>query len=67
VLKLDKPSQILRNKTWVGKEKINEWLLENKINPSQRAETLTIEDWIKLTKSAKIKKGKKIQNISLPL
>ena len=27
------------------------WLLENKILPQQRAETLSIEDWINLTKS----------------
>jgi len=51
VLKLDKPSQILRNKTWAGKEKMKNWLLKNGINPSQRAETLAIEDWLKLTKN----------------
>ena len=51
MLKLDKPSQILRNKTWAGKEKVKGWLLENRIEPTQRAETLTIEDWVKLTKN----------------
>jgi len=51
VLKLDKPSQILRNKTWAGKEKMKNWLLKNGVQPTQRAETLTLEDWLKLTKS----------------
>ncbi|MCX6723563.1 MAG: 16S rRNA (adenine(1518)-N(6)/adenine(1519)-N(6))-dimethyltransferase RsmA [Candidatus Staskawiczbacteria bacterium] len=32
------------------KEKVSQWLLENNIKPSQRAETLDISDWIKLTK-----------------
>jgi len=50
-IKLSKPSQILRNKTWAGKEKVKGWLLENRIEPTQRAETLTIEDWVKLTKN----------------
>jgi len=49
-IKLSKPSQILGNKTWAGKEKVKDWLLENDINPSQRAETLSVEDWIKLAK-----------------
>jgi len=52
-LKLKKPSQILREKTWVGKEKIKFWLEKNKIKPTQRAETLSIEDWITLTKNYK--------------
>jgi len=34
---------------------IRNWLLKNNIQPNQRAETLTIEDWIDLTKSCKIK------------
>jgi len=51
VLKLDKPSQILRNKTWAGKETVKDWLLRNGVNPTQRAETLTINDWTNLTKS----------------
>lgn len=33
------------------KEKIKTWLLKNKIQPFQRAETLTIKDWINLTKT----------------
>lgn len=44
----------LSNKLNVEKEKVKIWLLENDIQPSQRAETLTIKDWIKLTKSFKI-------------
>ena len=35
----------------IDKIKIEQWLLENKIQPSQRAETLTVEDWLKLTKN----------------
>ena len=31
-----------------NKEKIKEWLSKNKINPSQRAETLEIKDWMSL-------------------
>jgi len=50
-VKLSKPSQILGNKTWAGKEKIKNWLLKNGIQPTQRAETLTINDWTNLTKS----------------
>ena len=50
-VKLDKPSQILGNKTWVDKERVKEWLLKNGVQPTQRAETLTLEDWLKLTKS----------------
>jgi 16S rRNA (adenine1518-N6/adenine1519-N6)-dimethyltransferase len=38
----------------IEKEKVKEWLQKNKIQPTQRAETLSIEDWIKLTKSFKI-------------
>lgn len=37
------------------KEKIKEWLLKNEIQPSQRAESLSIECWKKLTKSYTIK------------
>lgn len=32
----------------VEKKKINEWLLKNNLNPAQRAETLSVEDWINL-------------------
>jgi 16S rRNA (adenine1518-N6/adenine1519-N6)-dimethyltransferase len=35
----------------LNKEKVKNWLLKNGIQPSQRAETLTIEDWLKLTKN----------------
>jgi 16S rRNA (adenine1518-N6/adenine1519-N6)-dimethyltransferase len=35
----------------LNKEKVKAWLLKNKIQPSQRAETLTIKDWLFLTKS----------------
>lgn len=38
----------------LNKEEVKSWLLKNKILPSQRAETLTIENWIKLTKSYKM-------------
>lgn len=31
--------------------KVKEWLLKNNIQPSQRAETLSLEDWISLTKT----------------
>ncbi len=34
----------------IERKKINKWLLKNKINPKQRAETLGIEDWKNLTK-----------------
>lgn len=30
------------------KDQISEWLLKNKINPNQRAETLSVSDWINL-------------------
>lgn len=35
------------------KENTAEWLKQNKINPEQRAQTLTLKDWINLTKSLK--------------
>lgn len=31
------------------REKIKNWLLKNKINPDQRAESLSIKDWLRLT------------------
>jgi len=31
------------------REKVKEWLLKNKIQPEQRAESLTLKDWINLT------------------
>jgi 16S rRNA (adenine1518-N6/adenine1519-N6)-dimethyltransferase len=41
------------NSVKLDKVKISHWLLENDIKPNQRAETLTIPDWINLTKSLK--------------
>jgi 16S rRNA A1518/A1519 N6-dimethyltransferase RsmA/KsgA/DIM1 with predicted DNA glycosylase/AP lyase activity len=32
----------------VEKEKAEKWLLRNKIEPSQRAETLSINEWLNL-------------------
>lgn len=49
--------QILNNlskKLNLNKEEIKAWLLKNDIQPSQRAETLSIKDWIKLTNSFKM-------------
>ena len=42
----------LSNKT--NKEKIKSWLLKNNIQPSQRAETLSIDDWVNLTNTCKL-------------
>jgi len=33
------------------REKIQEWLKSNNIKPTQRAESLSVEDWAKLSKS----------------
>jgi 16S rRNA (adenine1518-N6/adenine1519-N6)-dimethyltransferase len=41
----------LPNGVKLDKEKVKNWLLKNGIQPSQRAETLSVEDWIKLTKN----------------
>jgi 16S rRNA (adenine1518-N6/adenine1519-N6)-dimethyltransferase len=38
----------------IDKMKVKEWLLKNEIEPSQRAETLKIEDWLKLIKNFKL-------------
>ncbi len=38
----------------MDREKVKTWLLKNKIQPVQRAETLSVEDWLKLTKNYKI-------------
>ena len=35
----------------VAKETVTAWLQKNNIEPKRRAETLTVEDWINLTKS----------------
>ncbi len=37
----------------LDKEKVKNWLLKNKVNPIQRAETLSLRDWQKLIKSLK--------------
>ncbi|XOB42768.1 MAG: 16S rRNA (adenine(1518)-N(6)/adenine(1519)-N(6))-dimethyltransferase RsmA [Candidatus Nealsonbacteria bacterium] len=44
----------LAKKLKLEKERIREWLLENNVQPSQRAETLGVDEWQKLTKSFKI-------------
>lgn len=51
ILKLDKPAEISKSKNLAGREEIIFWLLENKIEPAQRAETLSVENWINLTKT----------------
>ncbi len=43
----------LSKKLNIDKLKIKEWLLKNKIQPTQRAETLSIESWLKLFKNYK--------------
>jgi 16S rRNA (adenine1518-N6/adenine1519-N6)-dimethyltransferase len=35
----------------LDKQKMSSWLLGNNIKPTQRAETLSVEDWINLTKT----------------
>jgi len=42
-----------QNEVKSNKERIRDWLLKNKIDPSQRPETLRVEDWIKLAKTYK--------------
>ena len=37
----------------LNKEKVKSWLLENNILPTQRAETLSIQDWLNLAKTLK--------------
>jgi 16S rRNA (adenine1518-N6/adenine1519-N6)-dimethyltransferase len=54
-LKLDKPHS--REISLQAKEKIKKWLLKNEVRPNQRAETLSIKDWIKLTKTLNAKYG----------
>jgi len=44
----------LSKKLDLGKEKIQNWLLKNNIQPTQRAETLELQDWINLTKTIRI-------------
>lgn len=38
----------------MSREKTIAWLQKNKISPTQRAETLKVEDWLKLIKNCKI-------------
>jgi len=40
-----------------SREAISQWLTVNNIKPAQRAETLTLENWLNLTKSFKIKEN----------
>lgn len=45
--------QLINNLSYglkMGKEKTAEWLQKNNIDPTQRAETLTIDNWLDLTK-----------------
>ena len=41
----------LSKKLKLSKENTEKWLLKNKIQPSQRAETLNLKDWINLTET----------------
>ncbi len=41
----------LSKKLDLERKEVEEWLSENDIKPSQRAETLNVKDWINLTKS----------------
>jgi len=36
----------------LNREEVTSWLLKNNIQPTQRAETLSMDDWLSLTKSA---------------
>ena len=46
----------LANGLKLNKEEAKNWLLENKISPRQRPETLTIENWLILAKTLDVKK-----------
>ncbi len=52
------PRKQLRNnlskRLKMNKEKTEQWLLRNNIQPNQRAETLKVQDWINLTKTIKM-------------
>ncbi len=39
----------------IDKEKTKTWLLENNIQPTQRAQTLTVENWLRLAKTFMLK------------
>jgi len=45
----------LSKKLRIDKIKVESWLWKNNIQPSQRAETLSVKEWIKLTKSIEFK------------
>ncbi len=44
-------TQCLTSMRGTTKEGIEQWLKKNNIGPTQRAETLSVEDWVALTKS----------------
>jgi 16S rRNA (adenine1518-N6/adenine1519-N6)-dimethyltransferase len=44
----------LSQKLKITKEKVRDWLLKNGLQPTQRAETLSLENWIRLVKNSKI-------------
>ena len=48
----------LSKKLKIERKKVNDWLLKNKINPAQRAETLSVGDWENLANSKKNAKMK---------
>lgn len=41
----------LSSRLKLGKEEINQWLLRNKVDPKQRAETLSLEKWLSLART----------------
>ena len=45
----------LPNGLELKKKEVTDWLLENNIQPTQRAETLSIQDWINLTETFRFK------------
>ena len=44
----------LSKKLELNRVEVESWLMENNIQPERRAETLAVEDWLKLAKSLKI-------------
>jgi 16S rRNA (adenine1518-N6/adenine1519-N6)-dimethyltransferase len=44
----------LSKKLKLNRGEVESWLLNNNVQPERRAETLSLEDWLKLTKSFKI-------------
>ena len=51
--------QLLNNfskKLGFKKEKVEAWLLKNDVDPKQRAETLSVNNWKRLTKSFNIER-----------